>query len=93
MKIEDKILAYLAWQGEAGTEQVALAVNQALKNVYAALRRLCYLGLTERAGKTRRMTIRWKLTQGAQHEQETTQQKIRTQDDRKAVQDARRSRL
>ena len=64
MNIDNKILAFLEWQGEAGTEQVIAAVNEAPKLVYMALRRLVYEGTVERAGKTRRMTVRWKLIKG-----------------------------
>ena len=77
MNIDNKILAFLEWHGEAGTEKVIEAVNEAPKLVYMALRRLVYEGSVERAGKTRRMTVRWKLTEGNQNEQET-QQEVRT---------------
>lgn len=70
MNIDNKILAFLQWQGDAGTEQVIAAVNEAPKLVYQALRRLVYEGSVERAGKTRRMTVRWKLTKGKHREQE-----------------------
>lgn len=72
MNIDNKILAFLQWQGEAGTEKVIAAVNEAPKLVYMALRRLVYEGSVERAGKTRRMTVRWKLTEGNDHGKETT---------------------
>lgn len=62
MNIDNKILAFLQWQGEAGTEKVMAAVNDAPKLVYMALRRLTYEGLVERAGKTGRMTVRWRLS-------------------------------
>ena len=77
MNIDNKILAFLQWQDNSGTEQVIAAVNEAPKLVYMALRRLTYEGLVERAGKTRRMTVRWKLTKGKQNgKQETTQQEV-----------------
>ena len=76
MNIDNKILAFLQWQDNAGTEQVIAAVNEAPKLVYVALRRLVYEGSVERAGKTRRMTVIWKLTKGNINEQETTQQKV-----------------
>lgn len=64
MILDQRILAYLEWQGEAGTEKVIAAVNEAPKLVYMALRRLVYEGSVKRAGKTRRMTVRWTLTKG-----------------------------
>lgn len=69
MNVDSKILAFLQWQGEAGTEKVIAAVNEAPKLVYMALRRLVYEGSVERAGKTRRMTVRWKLTEGKHNDQ------------------------
>lgn len=72
MNIDNKILAFLQWQGEAGTDKVIAAVNEAPKLVYMALRRLVYEGSVERAGKTRRMTVRWKLTKANDHGKETT---------------------
>lgn len=65
MNIDNKVLAYLQWKGEATTEQVDVAVGSGEKAAYMSLRRLTLEGeITKRSGrdpKSRRQIAYWKL--------------------------------